>query len=177
MLSQFTDKSGRPVLKDLNVFPVSVYPVGRLDFDSEGLLLLTDDKSLNSSLLDPLNKTEKEYLVQVEGIPEEKNLDSLREGVIIEGKKTLPAKAEIITSPEVPPRNPPIRYRKTIPDSWLKIIITEGRNRQIRKMCAKTGYPVLRLIRIRIGNILLGNMVPGEVVEIKFDVRHSKFDT
>lgn len=166
MLSQFTDKSGRPVLKHLYDFPDNVYPVGRLDFDSEGLLLLTDDRSLNSSLLDPLNKTEKEYLVQVEGIPDEKRLDLLREGVIIEGRKTLPAKAEIITSPVVPPRDPPIRYRKNVPDSWLKIVITEGRNRQIRKMCAKIGYPVLRLIRIRIKNFTIDKMVPGEIVKI-----------
>jgi len=166
MLSQFTDRSGRPVLKQLYDFPDNVYPVGRLDFDSEGLLLLTDDKSLNSSLLDPLNKTEKEYLVQVEGIPEEKKLDLFREGVVIEGRKTLPATAEIIASPVVPPRDPPIRYRKNVPDSWLKIIITEGRNRQVRKMCAKIGYPVLRLIRIRIKNFTLDNMVPGEVVKI-----------
>lgn len=166
MLSQFTDPSGRPTLKQLYGFSEDIYPVGRLDFDSEGLLLLTNDKSINSLLLSPVNKTEKEYLVQVEGIPDPDDLLPLYKGVLIEGRKTLPAEAKIISAPQLPVRVPPVRIRKTVPDSWLKIIISEGRNRQVRKMCAKTGFPVLRLVRIRIKNIVLGSMLPGEVKEL-----------
>lgn len=162
MLSQFTDPSGRPTLKKLYNFMEDIYPVGRLDFDSEGLLLLTNDKSINSFLLAPRSKTEKEYLVQVEGIPHPDDLLPLYTGVVIDRKKTLPAVARIVSAPGLPDRTSPVRVRKTVPDSWLKIIIREGRNRQVRKMCAKIGYPVLRLVRTRIKNILLGDMLPGE---------------
>lgn len=166
VLSQFTDKDGRKTLSGLVKFPKNVYPVGRLDMDSEGLLLLTDDKSLIDYLLNPSNSHEKEYFVQVEKIPTEKELDKLRMGIIIENKKTLPAKVKIINPPYLPARIPPIRYRKNIPDCWLSIIITEGRHRQVRKMTATIGHPTLRLIRIRMKNLLLGSLKPGEAREL-----------
>jgi len=165
VLSQFTDSQGRKTLGDLFRFPKDVYPVGRLDFDSEGLLLLTNDKQLTDSLLHPKSKLEKEYFVQVEGIPNEEALIQLRSGVIIEGKRTLPAKANVIEAPNFPDRVPPIRERKTIPTSWISLSIIEGRNRQVRKMTAKVGYPTLRLVRVRIGNFVLGKLASGEVKE------------
>ncbi len=137
VLSQFTDKDGRKTLASLYQFPKDVYPVGRLDFDSEGLLLLTNDKSLTDYLLNPGNKHEREYYVQVEGIPGEDDLDKLREGVIIQGKKTLPAKVKIITPTSIPARIPPIRERKNIPTTWISLTLVEGRNRQVRKMTAQ----------------------------------------
>lgn len=166
VLSQFTDKEGRKTLKSLYDFPIDVYPVGRLDMDSEGLLLLTSDKKLVNYLLNPKFRHEREYYVQVEGIPEEKDLEKLREGIYIENKKTLPAKVKKIIEPNFPERIPPIRFRKTIPSSWLSITICEGRNRQVRKMTAAIGYPTLRLVRIRIKNIKLGNLMPGAVREL-----------
>ncbi len=167
VLSQFTDKEGRRTLASLYQFPKDVYPVGRLDFDSEGLLLLTNDKSLTDYLLNPGNKHEREYYVQVEGIPGEDDLDKLREGVIIQGKKTLPAKVKIITPTSIPARIPPIRERKNIPTTWISLTLVEGRNRQVRKMTAHIGFPTLRLTRVRIKNILLGNLNPGEVRELR----------
>jgi 23S rRNA pseudouridine2457 synthase len=169
VLSQFTDTSGRPTLKELFEFPQDVYPVGRLDADSEGLLLLTNDTSFNQFLLNPASKTEKEYLVQVEGVPGEKDIEKLKRGVLIEGKKTLPAIVDITDTPILPPRVPPIRMRKTIPDSWLRIIITEGRNRQVRKMTAHIGFPALRLVRVRIKNITIEGFNPGETAELSID--------
>ena len=167
VLSQFTDPGGRKTLAGLFSFPQDVYPVGRLDYDSEGLLLLTNDKTLTGKLLHPKQKLEKEYFVQVEGTPAEAALTQLRSGVLIENKKTLPAKVKILNEPQqFEERIPPIRFRKTIPTTWLSIAIIEGRNRQVRKMTAKAGYPTLRLIRIRIGNIHLGNLKSGEVKEI-----------
>lgn len=166
VLSQFTDKEGRKTLKTLYNFPKDVYPVGRLDMDSEGLLLLTNDKKLVDFLLNPKNKHEREYYVQVEGIPTEEALEKLREGVIIEKKKTLPAKVKIIDDPKFPPRIPPIRERRTIPTFWISIVIAEGRNRQVRKMTAAVGYPTLRLVRVRIKNIFLGQLKSGEVREL-----------
>ncbi len=166
MLSQFTDKAGRKTLSGLYNFPKNVYPVGRLDLDSEGLLLLTDDKTLTDYLLNPLNSHEKEYYVQVEKIPTEKELNRLKEGIEIEGKKTLPAKVKMIDLPDFPARVPPIRERKNIPSCWLSLVITEGRNRQVRKMTAKIGYPTLRLVRVRIKNLLLGNLISAGVREL-----------
>ncbi|MDH7603636.1 MAG: pseudouridine synthase [Melioribacter sp.] len=166
VLSQFTDKHGRRTLKSLYNFPKDVYPVGRLDMDSEGLLLLTNDKFLTNYLLNPKNKHEKEYFVQVEGIPTSESLQKLRDGVEIEGKKTLPAKVKIIEEPDFPPRIPPIRERKNIPTSWISITLIEGRNRQVRKMTAAVGFPTLRLVRVRIKNILLGDLKFGEVREL-----------
>lgn len=169
VLSQFTDPGGRKTLADLFSFPKDVYPVGRLDYDSEGLLLLTNDKILSDKLLHPKHKLEKEYFVQVEGIPTEESLLLLRTGVVIENKKTLPAKVKILKyPPQFGERIPPVRFRKTIPTTWISIAIIEGRNRQVRKMTAKVGYPTLRLVRIQIGNIHLGNLKPGEVREISY---------
>ncbi len=166
VLSQFTDKEGRKTLKSLYNFPKDVYPAGRLDMDSEGLLLLTNDKFLTNFLLNPQNKHEREYFVQVEGIPTLESLEKLRDGIEIEGKKTLPAKVKIIETPDFPPRIPPIRERKNIPTSWISITLIEGRNRQVRKMTAAVGFPTLRLVRVRIKNILLGNLKFGEVREL-----------
>lgn len=166
VLPQFTDKLGRPTLK--NYIPFSeVYPVGRLDLDSEGLLLLTNDSKLNHLLSSPKSKQPKTYWVQIEGLPNEKALEQLRQGVMIEGQKTLPAKAKIIAEPHsLWPRSKPIRFRKNIPTSWLEITIIEGRNRQVRKMTAAVKFPCLRLIRITIGPLTLGNLQPGEYLEI-----------
>jgi 23S rRNA pseudouridine2457 synthase len=163
VLSKFTDKENRKTLAGLYNFPKDVYPVGRLDMDSEGLLLLSNDKELVDYLLNPLNKHEKEYFVQVEGKPDEESLDKLRDGVLIEGVKTLPAKVKIIDVPDFPPRNPPIRWRKNDCTTWISIIISEGKYRQVRKMTAKTGHPTLRLIRFRIKNLTLEGINPGEV--------------
>lgn len=165
-LSQFTGSKGKKTLKDLYKFPNGVYPVGRLDMDSEGLLLLTDDKKLTEFLLNPNNLHEREYYVQVEGIPSEDDLKELERGVIIEGRNTLPAKACILNIFKIESRVPPIRVRKNIADTWISIIIHEGKNRQIRKMTAAIGYPTLRLIRIRIKNIRLGKLNPGCVREL-----------
>lgn len=167
VLSQFTDQDGRKTLTNLFTFPADVYPVGRLDYDSEGLLLLTNDKALTEKLLHPKQKLEKEYFVQVEGVPTEKALTQLRAGVVIEKKKTLPAKVKILEDQSpFEERIPPVRFRKSIPTTWLSIVITEGRNRQVRKMTASVGFPTLRLVRIRIGKIQLGDLRWGDVKQI-----------
>ena len=166
VLSQFTDKLKRKTLAGFYDFPKDVYPVGRLDLDSEGLLLLSNDKEMVDFLLNPVNRHEKEYYAQVEGIPDEVSIKQLEEGVIIEGKKTLPAKAAIIDEPNFPPRKPPIFPRKNKSVCWLSVVVTEGRYRQVRKMTASVGYPTLRLVRVRIKNIQLGNLKPGEVREL-----------
>ena len=163
VLSQFKAEEGEVTLASIYKFPPNVYPVGRLDKDSEGLLLLTDDKNLTEYLLNPKNKHEREYYAQLEGIPTKEELNKLESGVIIEGKKTLPAKAKLLHSIKIIPRNPPIRFRKNIPDCWISLTLVEGRNRQVRKMTANIGHPTLRLIRLRIKNILLGNLHPGKV--------------
>jgi len=166
VLSQFTDKLNRKTLAGFYDFPKDVYPVGRLDQDSEGLLLLSNDKELVDFLLNPVNRHEKEYYAQVEGIPSEEELQKLEEGVIIEEKKTLPAKAKIINDPQFPPRKPPIFPRKNKSVCWLSVTVTEGRYRQVRKMTATIGYPTLRLVRVRIKNILLDDLPPGKVREL-----------
>ncbi len=166
MLTQFTDKSNRPTLGSLHKFPRDVYPVGRLDMDSEGLLLITNDKSLTEFLLNPKNKHEREYCVQVEGIPNENDLGKLRMGVDLNDGKTLPAKVKLIGDPGFPPRVPPVRERKNIPTSWISLTLIEGRNRQVRRMTAAVGFPTLRLVRVRIENLSLGKMKPGEVREL-----------
>jgi 23S rRNA pseudouridine2457 synthase len=162
-LSQFTDKLGRKTLADFKSLPQDVYPVGRLDMDSEGLLLLSNDKMLVDFLLNSNNFHEKEYLAQVEGIPNEDEMESFRNGLLIENQKTLPAKVEIVYPIAIPDRVPSIRRRMNIPVCWLKIVITEGRNRQVRKMTAAIGHPTLRLIRTRIKNLTLEEFKPGEV--------------
>ena len=171
VLSQFTSSEGKPTLKDFFSVPADVYPVGRLDFDSEGLLLLTNDKQLNHRLLDPKFAHEREYWVQVDGQINEAALQRLRSGVTIniDGKPytTRRCQVELFGSePRVPVRNPPIRFRAHIPTSWIKIILLEGKNRQVRKMTAQAGFPTLRLIRHRIGNITLNGLQPGEMREI-----------
>lgn len=171
VLSQFSSEDGKRTLKKFFDVPSNVYPVGRLDYDSEGLLLLTDDKKLNKLLLDPTQKHEREYWVQVEGIMSEAAINELQQGVFIQsnGKKYLTKKSVVkkfSSSPEVIERTPPIRFRKNIPDSWISIVLTEGKNRQVRKMTARIGYPTLRLIRYRIENITLAELKPGEMRKV-----------
>lgn len=171
-LSQFTRESPEhKTLGDLYPFPKDVYPVGRLDQDSEGLLLLTDDKSLNKKLLDPSFEHERTYWVQVEGVPGEEALDMLRKGVTIRIKgldyKTRPAQVRLLEqAPPLPERDPPVRFRKSLPTSWLELTLIEGKNRQVRRMCAQAGYPVLRLVRSRIGDWRVEGIGIGEVREL-----------
>jgi 23S rRNA pseudouridine2457 synthase len=152
VLCQFTDPGGgRPTLKDFISVP-EVYSVGRLDYDSEGLLLLTNDGTVKHRLSHPRFAHPRTYWVQVERIPDEGALQTLRTGVIIQGDRTRPAQVRLLAAdPEVPPRDPPIRYRKTVPTRWLELTLTEGRNRQVRRMTAAVGFPTLRLIRVAMG--------------------------
>jgi len=168
VLSQFTSQEGKPTLKDFFSVPDDVYPVGRLDFDSEGLLLLTNDKQLNHRLLDPKFAHEREYWVQVDGQINEAALQHLRSGVTIniDGKPYTTRRCQVeqfTGEPEIPKRDPPIRYRAHIPTSWIKMLLKEGKNRQVRKMTAKAGFPTLRLIRYRIEKITLEGLQPGEM--------------
>ncbi len=166
VLTKFTDREGRATLADY--IPVSgVYPAGRLDYDSEGLLLLTDAGWLQSTVSHPRFKLPKTYLVQVEGIPTAAALAQLTQGVTLKDGLTQPARAQRIEAPQLWPRNPPIRERKSIPDSWLELTISEGRNRQIRRMTAAVGYPTLRLIRWAIGPWALDSLQPGEWREVR----------
>ncbi len=171
VLSQFSSTDGKKTLKYFFDIPPDAWPVGRLDYDSEGLLIITDDKKLNHYLLDPVHKHEREYWVQVEGDITAEQITRLQEGVDIKvnGKMYHTKKCTVekfLQSPKVSVRNPPIRFRKTIPDSWIKIILTEGKNRQVRKMTAAVGCPTLRLIRYRIEGINLENLPPGELKKI-----------
>ncbi len=166
VLCQFTDSGGRPTLANYIEIP-GVYPAGRLDQDSEGLLLLTDDGVLQARIADPESRLWKRYLVQVERIPDETDLAALRAGVLIEGQRTRPARARLIDGADALwPRDPPIRYRKYVATAWLELEIHEGRNRQVRKMTAAIGHPTLRLIRTAIGSILLGELPPGHWREL-----------
>jgi 23S rRNA pseudouridine2457 synthase len=166
VLCQFTDAQGRPCLKDFIEVP-GVYACGRLDWDSEGLLLLTDDGPLINALASPSAKLPKTYWVQVEGLPSDEALQRLRQGVVIEGKMTLPAGVERFPEGDaLPPRSVPIRFRKEIPVSWLKLALVEGRNRQVRRMTAAVGHPTLRLIRHAIGPFTLEGLHPGEWREV-----------
>ena len=175
VLSQFTpDHPGQRTLAEFD-FPEGVYPLGRLDRDSEGLLLLSDEPGLNTRLLDPRNAHPRTYWAQVEGEIDERALALLRSGVVMDGKRTLPARAKII-SPDLPPRDPPVRFRKNIPTSWIELELTEGRNRQVRKMTAATGFPTLRLIRVRIGHFgLPADVAPGEWRELTEPEKSSVF--
>lgn len=168
VLSQFTDRGSETSRQTLSVFidVPGVYPAGRLDRDSEGLLLLCDDGRLQARIADPRHKTAKTYLVQVEGEPEEASLEALRSGVRLKDGLTLPAEVERIPAPEVWPRDPPIRVRKSIPDSWIRVTIREGRNRQVRRMTAAIGHPTLRLVRWSVGDWTLEGLAPGEWREI-----------
>ncbi len=175
MLSQFSSDGDKSVLKDLYNFPKDVYPVGRLDSDSEGLLLLTNDKSLNERLLNPKNKHKRTYLVQVDGeiSSEAISLLSKELTISVESKrhKTAPAVAiKLNEEPVLPSRNPPVRFRKNIPTSWIELTLTEGKNRQVRKMTAAVGFPTLRLVRKSIEKIELGDMQPGDVKEIDAEI-------
>jgi 23S rRNA pseudouridine2457 synthase len=163
VLSQFTTDSDKSVLADYIDIP-GVYCAGRLDYDSEGLLILTDDGRLQQRIANPAYEKEKGYWVQVEGEPGEEHLEALRRGVVLKDGKTRPAKVEQIEMPNIGPRTPPIRERKNIPTSWLNLVITEGRNRQVRRMTAHIGYPTLRLIRYRVGDWTLGDTAVGDYV-------------
>lgn len=163
VLSQFTsDGSPNRTLADFG-FPKNVYPLGRLDADSEGLLLLSDEAGLNEKLLHPDFAHRRFYWAQVERIPTEESLEKLANGLMIQGRKTLSCQAKLLDpQPKIPPRNPPIRFRKTVPDCWIELELVEGKNRQVRRMTAAIGHPTLRLIRARIGKFSLGNLPPGE---------------
>jgi 23S rRNA pseudouridine2457 synthase len=167
VLSQFTDggEGGRATLSDYIAAP-GVYPAGRLDRDSEGLLLLTDDGRLQSRIAEPRYKMPKRYLVQIEGVPDEAAFAQLRKGVALKDGPTAPAEVEQIADPGLWPRDPPIRVRQSIPDRWIALTIREGRNRQVRRMTAAVGHPTLRLIRWSIGEWTLDGLAPGAWREI-----------
>ncbi|MCW2389066.1 23S rRNA pseudouridine2457 synthase [Sphingobium sp. B11D3B] len=168
VLPQFTDArspSPRPTLSAYIDVP-GVYPAGRLDRDSEGLLLLTDDGRLQARISDPRYKTPKTYLVQVEGEPDEPALERLRRGVMLNDGMTRPAQADRIAPPDLWERDPPIRVRKSVPDCWLRLTISEGRNRQVRRMTAAVGHPTLRLVRWQVGDWTLDGLAPGEWREV-----------
>ncbi len=172
MMSQFSRENEKPTLAEIKFdFPTDAYPVGRLDADTEGLLLLTNDTSINNKLLNPKNGHKRTYLAQLDGAITEEAIRQLKKGVTItiDGKpyKTLPAQINLVKEePNLPPRNPPIRVRANIPTSWIELTLVEGKNHQVRKMCAKAGFPVLRLVRIKIGNLSLGNLQPNKVKEL-----------
>ena len=186
VLSQFTgDGSPNRPLGEFD-FPNSVYPIGRLDADSEGLLLLSDEPKWNEKLLHPRHAHEREYWAQVERIPTREALDKLQRGVMIQGRKTLPCRAWLLEpQPEVgslrcddrtarrgvPARNPPIRFRKSVPDCWIGLELIEGKNRQVRRMTAAIGHPTLRLVRVRVGNFWLGDLPPGQWRELSAEDR------
>ena len=164
VLSQFTDEregAPRPTLADYIDAP-GYYPAGRLDFDSEGLMVLTDDGRTQARIADPRHKLAKTYLAQVEGEPDKEALEALRRGVRLKDGLTRPAKAERIADPQLWPRDPPIRFRKSVPDCWLRLTISEGRNRQVRRMTAAVGNPTLRLVRWSVGEWTLDGLPPGE---------------
>jgi 23S rRNA pseudouridine2457 synthase len=162
VLPCFTDPEGRPTLADYMAIP-GVYAAGRLDLDSEGLLLLTSDGTLAHHITDPQDKLTKVYLAQVERIPNEEALVQLREGVVLNGKKARPTEVCLLPDdPQLPNRPVPIRFRKNVPTAWVEITLREGLNRQVRRMTAAVGYPTLRLIRVAIGPIVLGDLQPGQ---------------
>jgi 23S rRNA pseudouridine2457 synthase len=166
VMCQFTDRQGRPTLADY--IPIKdIYAAGRLDYDSEGLLLLTDDGRLQHAITDPKHKLPKIYWAQVEGIPDGRAISRLRGGVRLGDGPTAPARARLISEPAIWPRIPPIRYRKSIPTAWLELTLTEGRNRQARRMTAAVGHPTLRLIRWAIGSWTLEGLQPGEWREVE----------
>ncbi|MBS1811395.1 MAG: pseudouridine synthase [Acidobacteria bacterium] len=165
VMCQFTDDIGRATLADFVNVP-GVYPAGRLDYDSEGLLILTNVGWLQHLIAEPRHKLPKNYLVQVERVPDANALKQLAKGVLLNDGLTQPAQVELIEPPNVWERTPPIRFRKNVPDAWLRLTITEGRNRQVRRMTAAVGHPTLRLIRERTGSWTLGELQPGEWKEV-----------
>lgn len=165
VLTQFTDPAGRPTLADFIPIP-GVHAAGRLDRDSEGLVVLTDDGGLQARLSNPVHRTSKTYWVQVEGIPSPEALQALREGVELRDGLTRPARVEAIDPPELWPREPPVRTRRLIPTQWLAITLTEGRNRQVRRMTAAVGHPTLRLVRYRVASWTIDGIEPGRYLEI-----------
>jgi 23S rRNA pseudouridine2457 synthase len=177
VLSQFSgDGSANRTLGEFG-FPPRVYPIGRLDADSEGLLLLSDETALNALLLRPRRAHRRLYWVQVEGRPEVEDLRTLSRGVVIQGRKTLPCRARLLEPPPaVQPRQPPIRFRKTVPDCWIALELVEGKNRQVRRMTAAVGFPTLRLIRVRIGNFEPRDLPPGTWRALQAAERELVFD-
>lgn len=179
VLSQFTPEPGSRwrTLADFGL-PRGVYPLGRLDADSEGLLLLSDEPGLNHRLLDPEHGHPREYWVQVERVPTDAALARLaRGGLDLGGHRTRPLRAHrLVPPPSVPPRDPPVRFRKTVPDAWLSLELTEGKNRQVRRMTAAIGHPTLRLIRVRVGGFLLGGLAPGTWRELSPAERQAALD-
>ncbi len=179
VLSQFTSQQDHQTLADFFPVPKDVYAVGRLDYDSEGLLILTNDTTLNHRLLNPHFEHERAYWVQVDGAITNEAIKQLEQGVEInvDGKmyKTKPCTARLLADAiQVPQRNPPIRFRKEIPAPWIELFVREGKNRQVRKMTAKVGYPTLRLIRQRIGHLELGTMQPGDIIELPQKTMYKK---
>jgi 23S rRNA pseudouridine2457 synthase len=167
VICQFTPSGSKDTLADFIAIP-DIYPAGRLDTDSEGLLVLTNDGALQARITDPRHKLEKTYWVQVEGVPTEEALEKLRAGVLLQDGLTRPAGARMIPAPDLWDRDPPIRVRKAIPTAWIEVSIAEGRNRQVRRMTASVGLPTLRLVRARIGPWGLDGMAPGEWREASF---------
>ena len=168
VLCQFTDREGRPTLADFIAVP-GVYAAGRLDFDSEGLLVLSDDGATIHALSDPQRQTAKTYIVQVEGVPKVAQLERLRRGLVLNDGPTLPAQVELLAKAPgwLWPRDPPVRFRKHIPTHWLELTIKEGRNRQVRRMTAAVDLPTLRLVRTRVGPHALGDLAPGKWREVQ----------
>jgi 23S rRNA pseudouridine2457 synthase len=174
VLSQFTDEGNRHTLKEFLPNHPGFYVAGRLDYDSEGLLLVTNDGHLQHQISDPANKMPKTYWVQVEGTITGEALQKLRAGVLLKDGKTRPAKAVAIETPHLPERIPPIRFRANIPTSWIALTICEGKNRQVRRMTASVGFPTLRLVRVAIGNWELGTLLPGEFTELSVPAAHPR---
>lgn len=180
VLTQFTRDEGsdKTTLAEFG-FPPDVYPIGRLDYDSEGLLLLSDDPALNSALLDPTRGHRRTYLVQVENIPQMGALEQLAEGMVLEGRQTAPAEAYLLRQePELPPRPVPVRFRKNIPTAWIELTLTEGKNRQVRKMTAAVGHPTLRLMRVAIGDLEVFDLdlEPGQWIELSHEQLMAAFE-
>jgi 23S rRNA pseudouridine2457 synthase len=173
VLCQFTDPAGRPTLADLVGVP-AVYPAGRLDRDSEGLVLLTSDGALQAAIADPRAHREKTYWVQVEGTPAAAALGQLARGVDLRDGRTRPARVRPLGEPGLWPRDPPVRFRQTVPTAWIEIVLTEGRNRQVRRMTAAVGLPTLRLVRMAIGPWTVEGLVPGQWEEVKGPPRRGR---
>ena len=167
VLSQFTpDGSSNRLLAEFG-FPPGVYPIGRLDADSEGLLLLSDEAALNARLLEPRQGHARIYWAQIERIPSSEALAQIERGVLVAGRRTLPCRARLLDpQPQIPPRDPPIRFRKNVPDCWIELELVEGKNRQVRRMTAAVGQPTLRLMRVQIGGFKLADLAPGQWREL-----------